>query len=288
MLSRTADNLYWMARYMERVENMARMLEAAHRMALVAPEKTDMSEWLAVLSITGTQEDFFANYPVATPLSVAQFIAVDKQNPASIAFCVGRAREAARCVRGHLGTELWECLNTTWLEFKANAQAIHSDSGLLAFCHWIKERAHLFRGMMYGTLRRDEAFYFCKLGIFLERADNTARILDVKYHVLLPSIHDVGGAADYYHWNAVLEALSAMPSYRTIYRDAITPFRVAELLVLRRDFPRSLCLCLSEVRRMLAKLSSENALEAQRLAGQLYADLYSNSSRRLYSLISLS
>ena len=138
----------------------------------------------------------------------------------------------------------------------------------------MKERSHLFRGVTVGTALQDEAFHFNRLGIFLERADNTARILDVKYHVLLPSVEDVGGAVDYYQWAAVLRSVSAFESYRKVYRDVITPLRVAELLILRDDMPRSLHACMSEVYDILQLLATPQAKEALRLAGELHAELH--------------
>lgn len=141
------------------------------------------------------------------------------------------------------------------------------------FFDWVKERSHLFRGVTFGTIRRDEAFQFHRLGTYIERADNTARLIDAKYHVLLPSVTDVGGAVDYYQWSAVLRSVSAFESYRKVYRDVITPLRIAELLILRDDIPRSLHFCLRDVYEILVKVQNANSGEATRLAGEIHAAL---------------
>src|SRR5690606_21639019 len=142
-----------------------------------------------------------------------------------------------------------------------------------AWFDWVKERSHLFRGVTFGTLRRDDAYDFTRLGTHIERADNTARILDVKYHVLLPSVRDVGGAVDYYQWSAVLRSLSAFEAYRTVYKDAITPMRVAELMILRDDIPRSLAFCMREVETTLQKVRNDVSAECLRRSGEMRAAL---------------
>jgi uncharacterized alpha-E superfamily protein len=145
--------------------------------------------------------------------------------------------------------------------------------GISNFFDWVKERSHLFRGVTFGTIRRDEAFHFHRLGTYMERADNTARILDVKYHVLLPSVEDVGGAVDYYQWSAVLRSVSAFEAYRKVYRDVITPLRIAELLILRDDLPRSLVFCLRDVYQILNIVRNGQSGEATRQAGEIYSSL---------------
>jgi uncharacterized alpha-E superfamily protein len=169
---------------------------------------------------------------------------------------------------------MWEVLNTTWLELQRMDESRLDSAGVTDFFFWVKDRSHLFRGVTVGTALRDQAFHFNRLGIFLERSDNTARILDVKYHVLLPSVEDVGGAVDYYQWAAVLRSVSAFESYRKVYRDVITPVRVAELLILRDDMPRSLHSCMNEVYDILQVLATPQASEAVRLAGELHAELH--------------
>ncbi|MCU0869523.1 MAG: alpha-E domain-containing protein, partial [Burkholderiales bacterium] len=245
MLSRTANNLYWMARFVERAENTARMLDVAYRMSLVPKDaRLADQEWYAPLNITGALYPFSGRHSTVNAAGVLHYMVLDPDNPSSIWSCAKAARENARAVRGSITSEMWEVINGTWLELQRITEDRVRSERVLEFFEWVKERSHLFRGVTVGTLLREEAFHFNRLGTFLERADNTARILDVKYHVLLPSVEDVGGAEDYYQWAAVLRSVSAFESYRKVYRDVITPLRVAELLILRENMPRSLHLCM--------------------------------------------
>ena len=274
MLSSTADHLYWMARSMERAENTARMLDVTYRMSLLKQTVAEPHhEWRAMLSISGLDEDFEARYPEPSADKVMHFMALDEKNPGSIYSSVFSARENARAVRGSITSEMWEALNHTWLDMhRKQAEGIAED-GISRFFDWVKERSHLSRGITHGTLLRDDTYRFIRLGTFFERADNTARILDVKYHILLPSLEDVGGAADYYQWGALLRSVSAFESYRKVYRDLITPKRVAELLVLRPDMPRSLTTCMNEVNRLLQEISGPRAGELLRRSGLLQSEL---------------
>jgi uncharacterized alpha-E superfamily protein len=179
---------------------------------------------------------------------------------------------------------MWEVLNTTWLELQRMNESRLDSAGVTEFFDWVKDRSHMFRGVTVGTALRDQAFHFNRLGTFLERADNTARILDVKYHVLLPSVEDVGGAVDYYQWAAVLRSVSAFESYRKVYRDVITPLKVAELLILRDDMPRSLHSCMGEVYGNLQVLATAQANEAVRLAGELHAELHFGRMERIFGV----
>ena len=275
MLSSTADHLYWMARSMERAENTARMLDVTYRMSLLKQSALELNqEWRAMLSISGLHEDFEKRYDVPSAASVLHFMALDKQNPGSIYNSLFKARENARAVRGSITSEMWEALNATWLEMhRIQAEGIDED-GVSRFFDWVKERSHLSRGIAHGTMLRDNTFRFIRLGSFLERADNTARILDVKYHILLPSPKDIGGAADYYQWSAVLRSVSAFESYRKVYRDQITPKRVAELLILRTDMARSLITCVSEVNRLLHEIDGPRSQDLLARCGALRAKLH--------------
>jgi len=275
MLSRTADHLYWMARYTERAENLARMLDVNYRMALL-PQASQVVEqsWTATLDIIGVLDLFRQRYKELTPANMLAFMAFDRQNPSSIYGCLRAARENAHAVRGTLTSEMWETTNSTWLEMRVISVRAHSDAEIGNFFEWVKYRSHLARGVTQGTMLRDEAFHFTWLGTYLERADNTARILDVKYHSLLP--HGGEGddtAADYYQWSALLHSVAAFEIYRKVYRDLITPRRVAELLVLRDDLPRSLHRCMSQVYQHLCAVRNEQSLETERRAGELHAAL---------------
>lgn len=274
MLSRTASNLYWMSRYVERAENTARILDVAYRMSLLTkdPDLQDQ-EWFAPLNITGTLFPFSGRHSIVCAKEVLHFMALDADNPCSIYTCAKQARENARAVRGTITSEMWEVLNATWLEMQNMDEDRLYARGISAFFDWVKERSHLFRGVTFGTIRRDEAFQFHRLGTYMERGDNTARILDVKYHVLLPSVTDVGGAVDYYQWSAVLRSVSAFESYRKVYRDTITPLRIAELLILRADIPRSMRFCMRDVYNILVDVQNRTSAEATRQAGEINAAL---------------
>jgi uncharacterized alpha-E superfamily protein len=275
MLSRAANNLFWMARYVERGENTARMLDVTYRMSLMPQDPSvAQKEWFAPLNITGILFPFTGRYSTVGPHDVLRYMVLDLDNPSSILSCAKAARENARAVRGAITSEMWEVLNSTWLELQHFNESRLDSGGVSQFFDWVKERAHLFRGVTVGTALKDEAFHFNRLGIFLERSDNTARILDVKYHVLLPSIDDVGGAVDYYQWAAVLRSVSAFESYRKVYRDVITPLRVAELLILRDDMPRSLHACMRETYDIMQLLGRAQTTEALRLAGALWSELH--------------
>lgn len=277
MLSRTADHLFWMARYTERAENMARMLDVNMQTQLL-PQSAEAAEqgWRAVLSISELQPVFDEKYGLLTRKDVIDFLVRDPDNSSSIAACLTHARENARAVRGTLTTEVWETQNTTWLEMNHLLRdgLLERDPG--EFFEWVKHRSHLSRGVTIGTMLKDESFYFIRLGTFLERADNTARLIDVKFHGAdrqLMTATDM----DFYHWAAVLRSVSAFETYRKAYRDVITPERVAELLILRGDMPRSLMACLAEVVNNLEQVRNDVSRETERFAGRLHADLQFNS-----------
>jgi uncharacterized alpha-E superfamily protein len=283
MLSRTADHLFWMARYMERAENTARMLDVNMSTSLL-PQSAESAErgWRAMLGISELTPAFDARYPLLSARDVLDFMVRDPTNPSSIYACMHAARENARAVRGSLTTEVWETHNDTWLNLQQliNDGLLESDPQRLF--EWVKYRTHVSRGVTIGTMLKDEAFFFIRLGTFLERADNTARILDVKFH-------DTGGASellpagrgngvghqqrDFYYWAAVLRSVSAFEVYRKVYRDVITPERVAELLILRGDMPRSLAACINEVCDNLEKVRNSRSGETERRAGLLRAEL---------------
>ena len=275
MLSRTADHLYWMARYIERAENMARVLDVTNHMSLMPNAfHNEAGQWRPAVLIADTTTSFEESYGDYSAANVIRFLALDERNPSSIVSALKRARENARAIRAAISTEMWENINAMWIEF----HSIASETSVLdkpeEFCDWVKSRSHLFRGVTYGTMLRDDAFNFVRLGTFMERADNTARLLDVKYHLLLPSAAEVGGAMDYYEWSAILRSVSALGSYQKIFSDAIESWRVAELLVLRHDMPRSLHACLDEVTPILEQLCSTRGWECLRLAGELHASLH--------------
>ncbi len=272
MLSRTADHLFWMARYTERAENTARMLDVNVQTALL-PQSAESTErgWRAMLGISELQEDFDKKYPKLTARDVIDFMARDPANPSSIVSCLASARENARAVRGTLTTEVWETHNITWLDLPNQLRSSKLKNDPSPFFEWVKYRSHLSRGVTIGTMLKDEAFFFIRLGTHLERADNTARIIDVKFHGAQGGGQDVH--RDFYYWAAILRSVSAFEIYRKVYRDVITPARVAELLMLRADMPRSLMGCMEEVVANLHQLRNDNSADTERFAGRLHAEL---------------
>ncbi|MGK8834673.1 alpha-E domain-containing protein [Achromobacter xylosoxidans] len=287
MLSRTADNLFWMCRYTERAENTARMLDVNLQMSLLPQDaQTREGSWNAVLRISELHRLYHAKHAAISPQDVLLYMVRDAENPSSIYSCMRAARENARAVRGSLTTEVWETYNTTWLELLK-----HLHTGLLErnpgeFFEWVKFRSHLARGVTIGTMLEDEALYFLRIGMHLERADNTARMLDVKFHE-----RDGDGAqqqqqegrgegspsgalqSEFYRWSALLSSVSGLEIYRKVYRDVITPDRVAELLILHPDMPRSLLAAMRAVSEDLARVSNQRSTETQRRAGMLCAEL---------------
>ncbi|HTN26404.1 MAG TPA: alpha-E domain-containing protein [Burkholderiales bacterium] len=271
MLSRVADRIFWMSRQMERAENMARILGVTSDLSVFGTRETQQQNLIAPLTITDTSKDFFSRYDGITLKNLIEFHALDDQNPSSIYSCLRLARESAHEVRWQITSEMWETLNATWLEMRGIKRDKIDGAGATRFFDWVKDRSHLFRGVTYGTIVRGEAFDFSRIGTFLERADNTARILDVKYHILLPSVADVGGALDYYQWTALLRSVSSFETYRTLYRDQILPIKVAELLILERRMPRSLAACLDQITIALGRITGQQDAPAKRLASELNA-----------------
>jgi uncharacterized alpha-E superfamily protein len=290
MLSRAANNLYWMSRHIERAENTARLLDVTHRMSLLPyriheTEQSWAEPWALPLIINGLASNYYERYPgPLSPDQVLRFMVLDPANPSSLYSCVQSARENARTVRGAITSEMYEDINATWLEMRNQDHDRLQAGGIGEFFEWVKIRSHQFRGVTFGTMLRDEGYNFIRLGTFIERADNTARLLDVKYHTLLPSAADVGGAVDYYQWGALLRSLSAFDAYRKVYRDLITPTKVTELLVLRDDVPRSLHACMNDIYDILKVICDDSSLEAERLAGELHAQLHYGRTEQIIAL----
>jgi uncharacterized alpha-E superfamily protein len=279
MLSRTADHLFWMARYIERAENTARMMDVNYQTALL-PQSADRAElgWHGVLGISELTGPYLQRHAKVEARAVMQFMVGDDANSSSIASCLRAARENARAVRGTLTTELWETTNQTWLEFNRmlGEGAFERDPG--ALFEWVKFRSHLSRGVAVGTMLQDEALHFIRIGTFLERADNTARLLDVKFHALAGDFFgsrqgDEAREVDFYYWSAVLRSVSGFEIYRKVYRNVIQPDKVAELLILRPNMPRSMAACMNEVVANLDHVANDLSGETQRRAGRLRSDL---------------
>ena len=278
MLSRTADHLFWMSRYTERAENTARMLDVNYQTSLL-PQSAAVAQvgWEGLLSISELMPAYQAKHGVVTARHVLDFMVRDETNPSSIYSCLQAARENARAVRGALTTEVWETINTTWLDVNKLFKGRDFERDPAQFFEWVKFRSHLSRGVAIGTMLQDESFHFYRMGTFLERADNTARLLDVKFHAVESDFYGAASAIDqeydFYHWSAILRSVSAFEVYRKVYRDVIRPERVAELLILRPDMPRSLHASMNELVANLALVASNHGSETHRRAGKLRSDL---------------
>ncbi len=278
MLSRTADHLFWMSRYMERAENTARMLDVNYQTALLPQsDAVALLGWRGLLAISELTSDYTERYGDINPSKLMHFMVADEENASSILSCLRAARENARAVRGTLTTEVWETTNQTWLEFNKllASDALRKDPATVF--EWVKFRSHLSRGVAVGTMLQDEAFHFVRIGSFLERADNTARMLDVKFHDVESDFYGNADERDteyeFYHWSAILRSVSAFEVYRKVYRNVIQPEKVAELLILRRDMPRSLAHCMSRMVSNLRYVANDNSGETLRRAGRIEADL---------------
>jgi len=268
-----------MSRYTERAENTARMLDVNYQTSLL-PQSAAAAQagWMGMLSISELKQSYALKHGQhLQPRAVMDFMVRDENNPSSIISCLRAARENARAVRGTLTTEVWETQNQTYLEVvrMLGQGALERDPA--AFFEWVKFRSHLSRGVTVGTMLQDEALNFIRLGTFLERADNTARLVDVKFHAVESDFFGQGTEKDqeldFYHWSAILRSVSGFEIYRKVYRDVIKPERVAELLILRPDMPRSLLGCMNEVMVNLGLVTSQVDSESRRRAGKLRADL---------------
>jgi uncharacterized alpha-E superfamily protein len=251
------------------------MLDVAVQTSML-PQSAEEAErgWRALLGISELERAFDAKYGVFDAKDVLDFMVRDPDNSSSIAACLTGARENARAVRGKLTTEVWETQNATWLNMHKRLEPGSLDSDPSEFFEWVKYRSHLSRGVTLGTMLKDEAMYFIRLGTFLERADNTARILDVKYHGAKGAANGEASAQrDFYYWAALLRSVSGFEIYRKVYRDVITPERVAELLMLHPDMPRSLLACMEQVVDNLKAVRNDISGDTERLAGQLHAEL---------------
>jgi uncharacterized alpha-E superfamily protein len=285
MLARTADNLYWLSRYVERAEYLARILEATQRLAALPIAYVGSgNEWESALATAGCAKAFYAHYEDANEESVIDFLAFSNANPSSIRSCLDTARHNARAVRTALTVEMWDAINGTWLELKRFGNGPTSRDALLYFLRWVQESSLRFDGSAYRTMLRNDAYWFSRLGVYHERADNTARILDVKYHLLLPAREQVGGALDYYQWSAILRTVSANNAYHWVYRDSVKPWLIADLLILKDAMPRSLASCYGELVRYLDEIGQAYGRQgqAQRLARTIRARLQNSDMEQIF------
>lgn len=266
MLSRTADSLYWTGRYIERADYLARILEATLRLAGIPTAKgQENAIWSAALATSGCPVPHGCT--LADGRAIREFLALSPENVSSIYSCLTRARTNARSVRTALTVELWEAINGAWNGLGERARPSRSDE-FIDFLEWVKSVTLAVEGATSRTMLRNDSYWFLRLGAAIERADNTARLLDVKYHLLLPEGERVGGQFDYFQWTTLLREVSALTAYRWVYRDDVKPWLVADLLVLNRQMPRSLASCQASIVRYLERLASyyDRRGPAQRLA----------------------
>lgn len=258
MLSRVANSLYWMSRYIERAENISRLLEVNLQLMLDFVNLDDQQlkeHWLPILRSAGDEETFFKYHQVANSVTVTEFMTFQTENPNSVLSSLFAARENARQVRDQIPLELFEVLNECYLFLKSKSAREVWDHGAHEFYNQIKRYSHLIQGLTDSTFSRNEGYEFIQLGKFVERADKTTRILDIKYHILLPNVTDVGGAVDAAQWQAVLRSVSGLEAYRRFHVMDITPLKVAEFLIFSDVFPRSIRYSLQQVDHYLHLLN---------------------------------
>jgi uncharacterized alpha-E superfamily protein len=273
MLSSTAKNIYWMGRYLQRAKSTARLIEATQRMAL----QSRGEEAAGVAAIFGMEDEFRQTQRQSSGrlASLIDFLVIDENNPSSLVSSIGAARRNAREERNNITVDVWESLNGLWLELSERLRGNRALLDRTALIESVKKQAVMIFGAAQVTLLRDEAYNFLQLGAFLERADNTARILDIKFHALRPDGNPHAQELDYFAWSEVLACIGAVRTYRRIYRSALDPMKVAELMMLRRDVPRSVHHCLWMVDLSMRELAEAYGShgEADRLAGELHARL---------------
>jgi uncharacterized alpha-E superfamily protein len=241
LLSRVADSVYWLGRYIERAENVARFLDVNHNLMIDLPRGYG-DQWQPIVDTTGDHERFLEHYGAATRENVVRFLAFDTRNPNSIASCVLAARENARSVRETISSEMWRQINSLYLLIGEESRKPVPEE-LPEFCHAVRMACHLFQGITHNTMSHNEAWNFLRVGTLLERADKTTRMLDVKYFILLPSVTDVGTPYDDIQWSAVLKSVSGFEMYRKRH-GRIAPQRIVEFLLLDGEFPRAVTYCI--------------------------------------------
>lgn len=256
MLGRTANGLYWMFRYIERAENIARLVDAGLRMSLTRSGTTD-GDWDGVLQSAGMRQAFADEYEAVTNADAIDFMLRSRNNPSSVMSCIEAARNNARMVRTALTRETWEATNECWIEMKQLLARKARTQDMTAVIGTIKRNAGLIRGAFHGTMLRNEIYDFSRIGTFIERADNTARILDVKYYVLLPSLSHVGSSLDNIQWESILRSVSAYRAYGWVYDAVYNPTNIADFLILNVQMPRSLHYCYEKLDSNLSYLEKQ-------------------------------
>jgi len=291
MLSRHADASFWIGRYVERAEATARMIDVHYHFGLESPLAGEGMRWSSILAISGQEELFWQRYDKDDEANILQFFAFDLENQSSIASCIKLARENGRSIRDQISSEMWKCLNRMYLDYQDWSVENVLSGSPFTFFEKVKESSQLFQGVTNRTLMMGETRDFHDAGRFLERADQTARILDVKYHDLLPSFQPVqqttketlvetgtiGGPVDVHGWIAVLKSVGAFEAFRKTYHESVTPARVVEFLLLNGKFPASVRHAIGRVDGCLRRVSGNTEIgpanQAEREIGRLYSDL---------------
>lgn len=270
MLSRTADHVYWLGRYAERAENLARALDVQYRLSLLPHAlRSDELGWARVLDTLGVEAAYTERHGAPEAHRVTDFLAFDRGNPSSIMSCLWAARENARAVRGSISSEMWETFNSTWLEARANAPSRYTAQNVAEFVEWVKYRAHLARGVVLGSMLRDEGYHFMQIGTFLERADGVVRLMLSRLGDGEPD----ATARDHYPWSVLLRALSAFEIFRRVSRGSVTPLSVIGFATFRPDVPRSVLRSAELVYDNLRAVANTESAETERRAGLLHARL---------------
>lgn len=263
MLSRTADNLYWIARYMERADTVARLLEVGSRISLLPSAHGYRSEWDSLLHATGMAHAFAQKYGDPVQRNIESFLFFDRDNPSSVASCITAARENGRIVRTALTTQVWDALNTAFQELKQLEREERSKLELSRLTDWTMRHAAMLRGAIDATLLRDDGFNFLNIGYYLERGDNTARLMDVKYYVLLPRVDFVGSGLDNYQWTTLLRAMGAQRAFHWAYGGDVTAMKIADFLIRNPQSPRSLATCTAGLMNHLGRLAMAYGRETE-------------------------
>ncbi len=256
MLGKTAGGVFWMFRFLERSENTSRLLDAGFRIALTRSSAAE-SEWESVVATAGSKNVYADKYDIYDASNVIDFLLRDKTNPSSVMSVIEGARNNARLVRTALTREVWEATNECWITLKALLSRPTRERELPEVLGTIRQQSALVRGALHGTMMRNDIYDFARLGTFLERADNTARILDVKYYVLLPSASFVGSSIDNVQWETILRSASAQRAYRWMYQGEVNSMSIADFMILSRNLPRSLAFCYSKITDNLKYLEDD-------------------------------
>jgi uncharacterized alpha-E superfamily protein len=282
LLSRVADSVYWMARYIERAENVARFIDVNLHLQLDLP-LAPANQWEPLIETTGDMAEFTKKYGIVSECNVIQFLVFDEENPNSIFSCVRSARENARSVRETISSEMWEQVNSIYLQIQKQRANV-SQVSLSEVLHGLRMACHMFQGITDATMSHNEAWHFVRLGRMIERAEKTSRILDVKYFILLPSMRTVDTPYDDLHWSAVLKSVSGFEMYRKKY-GRIVPRNIVELLIMDREFPRAILFCIIRANESLHAITGTSLASTEALSEQLMKSLTDELSTATVDMI---